>query len=175
LPARSWIRRFRSRRFDPPSLTVTRPAKSSPVDDVPWPNVLAGVVGSHDLAREVVQEAFARALREQRKFRGDGSLEAWVWRIAFNVALRMRRDLRRVWELDAMPPAPAADSDPDVRAAVQALPPRRRVVVFLRYFADLSYAEIAEAVGVSEGTIEATLAQARTDLTGQLELEEVRP
>jgi hypothetical protein len=49
-------------------------------------DVLAGVVGSHDLAREVVQEAFARALRERRQFRGDGSLEAWVWRIALSVA-----------------------------------------------------------------------------------------
>lgn len=131
-------------------------------------DVLAGVVGSHDVAREVVQEAFARALRERRKFRGEGSLEAWVWRIAFNEALRVRRDLRREWELDALPPTREVDSEPDVRAAVQALPPRRRVVVFLRYFADLSYAEIAEAVGVSEGTVAATLAQAKIELAGRL-------
>ena len=137
-------------------------------------DVLAGVVGSNDLAREVVQEAFARALRERRTFRGEGSLEAWVWRIAFNVALKLRRDLRREWELDAPAITPDADPDPDVRAAVQALPPRRRVVVFLRYFADLSYAEIAEAVGVSEGTVAATLAQARADLAGRLTMEEVR-
>ncbi len=63
-------------------------------------DILAGVVGSHDIAREVVQEAFARALRDRRKFRREGSLEAWVWRIAFNVALRTRRDLRRSWDLD---------------------------------------------------------------------------
>jgi len=58
------------------------------------------VVGSHDLAREVVQEAFARALRQQRRFRGDGSLEAWVWKIALNVAFKMRRELAREWALD---------------------------------------------------------------------------
>ena len=138
-------------------------------------DILAGVVGSHDLAREVVQEAFARALRERRQFRGEGSLEAWVWRIALNVALKLRRGLRRAWELDAEPAARDADPDPDVRAAVQALPPRRRLMVFLRYFADLSYAEIAEAVGVSEGTVAATLAQARVELAERLELEEVRP
>src|SRR5919199_6036783 len=138
-------------------------------------DVLAGVVGSHDLAREVVQEAFARALRERRRFRGDGSLEAWVWRIAVNVALKLRRDLRRQWELDDAEPL-ARDATPDhgVRAAVRALPPRRRLVVFLRYFADLSYGEIVAATGVSEGTVAATLAQARAELAELLERQEVR-
>jgi RNA polymerase sigma-70 factor (ECF subfamily) len=137
-------------------------------------DIMAGVVGSHDLAREVVQEAFARALRQQRKFRGDGSLEAWVWKIALNVALKMRRDLRREWSLDGDETAShEASPDRDVRAAVRALPPRRRLVVFLRYFADLSYAEIAEVAGVSEGTVAATLAQAKEELLGLLDGEEV--
>lgn len=136
-------------------------------------DVLSGVVGSHELAREVVQEAFARALRERRKFRGEGSLEAWVWRIALNVALKTRRELRREWELDwELPPAPEAP-DRDVRSAVQALPPRRRLAIFLRYYADLSYAEIADVMGVAEGTVAAALAQAKAELGGVLELEEV--
>ena len=138
-------------------------------------DIMAGVVGSHDLAREVVQEAFARALREQRKFRGDGSLEAWVWRIAINVALKTRREFRREWALDDEYETSAHEATPDqdVRAAVRALPPRRRLVVFLRYFADLSYAEIAEIAGVSEGTVAATLAQAKEELLGLLNGEEV--
>ena len=138
-------------------------------------DIMAGVVGSHELAREVVQEAFARALREQRKFRGDGSLEAWVWKIALNVALKQRRELRRQWQLDEEEPAihgPAPDDD--VRAAVRSLPPRRRLVVFLRYFADLSYAEIAEIAGISEGTVAATLAQAHGELLDLLDGKEVR-
>ena len=137
-------------------------------------DIMAGVVGSHDLAREVVQEAFARALRQQRRFRGEGSLEAWVWKIALNVAFKMRRELRREWSLDekeaaAREPAP----DEEVRDALRALPPRRRLVVFLRYFADLSYAEIAEIAGISEGTVAATLAQAKEELLGLLDGEEV--
>ena len=56
---------------------------------------------------------------------------------------------------------------------MRALPPRRRLVVFLRYFADLSYAEIAEIAGVSEGTVAATLAQAKEELLGLLNGEEV--
>ena len=139
-------------------------------------DVLAGIVGNHDLAREVVQEAFARALRERRRFRGDGSLEAWVWKIAVNVALKQRRSLVREQELlVAEPAADAGPSDPAVRDAVLALPPRRRLVIFLRYFADLSYREIAEVVGVSEGTVAATLSQAHRDLAKRLEREGVRP
>jgi RNA polymerase sigma-70 factor (ECF subfamily) len=139
-------------------------------------DVLGGVVGSHDLAREVVQEAFARALREQRKFRGEGSLESWVWRIAVNVALKMRRDLRRSWQLekeDDAVAAPTVTSGHEVRAAVRQLSPQRRLVVFLRYFADLSYADIAEVVGVSEGTVAATLSQAHSELVELLGREEV--
>jgi RNA polymerase sigma factor (sigma-70 family) len=136
-------------------------------------DILAGVVGSHDIAREVVQEAFARALRDRRKFRREGSLEAWVWRIAFNVALRTRRDLRRSWELDEAAAGVDLRADHDLRAAVRALPPRRRLIVFLRYFADLSYAEIAEALGISEGTVAAALAQARAELSLRLDPEEV--
>lgn len=138
-------------------------------------DIMAGVVGSHDLAREVVQEAFARALRQQRKFRGDGSLEAWVWKIALNVALKTRRELAREWSLDDEYEAGAYEAAPDrdVRAAVRALPPRRRLVVFLRYFADLSYAEIAEVAQVSEGTVAATLAQAKEELLGLLDSKEV--
>lgn len=139
-------------------------------------DIMAGVVGSHDLAREVVQEAFARALRQQRKFRGDGSLEAWVWKIALNVALKMRRELAREWALDDEYEAGIQEAAPDrdLRAAVRALPPRRRLVVFLRYFADLSYGEIAEIAGISEGTVAATLAQAHNELLGLLDAEEVR-
>jgi RNA polymerase sigma-70 factor (ECF subfamily) len=139
-------------------------------------DIMAGVVGSHDLAREVVQEAFARALRQQRKFRGDGSLEAWVWKIALNVALKKRRELTREWSLDDEYEAGTQETAPnsDLRAAVRALPPRRRLVVFLRYFADLSYAEIAAIAGISEGTVAATLAQAHTELLGRLDGEEVQ-
>ena len=138
-------------------------------------DVLAGIVGSHDLARDVVQEAFARALRERRRFRGEGSLEAWVWKIAVNVALKQRRGLAPAQELATEPAADAGPSDPAVRHAVLALPPRRRLVIFLRYFADLSYREIAEIVRVSEGTVAATLSQAHRDLEKRFEREGVRP
>jgi RNA polymerase sigma-70 factor (ECF subfamily) len=59
--------------------------------------------------------------------------------------------------------------DPALAAAIRALTPRRRLFVFLRYFGDLSYDEIAQACGVSRGTVAAALAQARTELAAVLE------
>jgi RNA polymerase sigma-70 factor (ECF subfamily) len=61
--------------------------------------------------------------------------------------------------------------DPSLAAALARLPPRRRLILFLRYYADLSYAEIAAACDVSEGTVAATLAQAREALAAVLETE----
>jgi RNA polymerase sigma factor (sigma-70 family) len=58
---------------------------------------------------------------------------------------------------------------PYVVAALRQLPPRRRLMVFLRSYADLSYAEIAECLGVAEGTIAATLSQAYAVLRESLQ------
>ncbi len=131
---------------------------------------MSRVLRDQESAHEVVQEAFARALRSRRRFRGDASLEAWVWRIAVNEALRARRELRPDWDedLENVPASPDATPDPKVRAAVRALPPRRRLVVFLRYFADLSYGEIAAICQISEGTVAATLAQSHAELSEHL-------
>ena len=52
------------------------------------------------------------------------------------------------------------------------LSPQRRLIVFLRYFADLSYAEIASLCEISEGTVAATLAHAHADLLKDLQPEE---
>ena len=142
---------------------------------VAFRNALATVTGSYDTARDVVQEAFARALRERATYRGDGPLEAWVWRIAFRDALARRRNGRRHARLDELPEPDFVDPerDPDLAAALRALPPRKRLIVFLRYFADLSYADIAAACGISEGTVAAALAQAREALMDALDANEV--
>ncbi len=137
---------------------------------------MSRVLRDREAAHDVVQEAFARALRQRRRFRGDGSLEAWVWRIAVNQALKQRRELRAVWHGDVEVAAPVAlPPDDDVWEAVRSLPPRRRLVVFLRYFADLPYGEIARICDVSEGTVAATLAQAHAELAGSLETKGARP
>ena len=133
---------------------------------------VSALVGA-ELAHDAVQEGFARALRRRGQFAGDGPLDAWIWRIVVRTALDIRRT--RGPETEAAPDvAPdEAERDPELAAAVRALPPRRRLVVFLRYFADLSYAEIAEACGMKEGTVAATLAQAHAELRRALAAREV--
>ena len=64
------------------------------------------------------------------------------------------------------------DGDPDelrrVRLAVALLPERQRLAIFLRYYADLGYRDIADVLAVSSGTVGATLNQARTSLRAAL-------
>jgi RNA polymerase sigma-70 factor (ECF subfamily) len=128
-------------------------------------DVAATITGSPETAHDVVQEAFARALRKRRSFRGDGSLEAWVWRIALRTAREQVRG-RPGASLNGTIEAALAEPerDPVLAEALRSLPPKRRLIVFLRYFADLSYAQIAEVCEVSEGTVGATLAQAHAAL-----------
>jgi RNA polymerase sigma factor (sigma-70 family) len=144
---------------------------------VAFRNALAVVSGGHEQARDAVQEAFAVALREQARFRGDGPLEAWVFRIALRLARREshRSNLGAALVPTEVPEAalPTPERDPVLAEALRRLSPRRRQIVFLRYFADLSYAAIADLAAVSEGTVAATLAQAHDALRDLLEAEEV--
>jgi RNA polymerase sigma-70 factor, ECF subfamily len=131
---------------------------------------VATITGSAETARDVVQDAFAEALRKRAMFRGDGPLEGWIWRIALRLAFARRHDTPALPLTDVGESSlPEPDADPELAAAVRRLPPRRRLVVFLRYFGDLSYAQIAEICGISEGTVAATLAQARDELGAALD------
>ncbi len=140
---------------------------------VSFRNAIATLTGSYESARDVVQEAFTRALVSREQYRGDGSLAGWVWRIALRAALEQRR-VPADAPSNGVPEAalPEAERDPELAEALRGLSPRRRLVVFLHYFADLSYVEIAELAGVSEGTVAATLAQAREALRQALEADE---
>lgn len=128
--------------------------------------VATAVVGDPDVAHDVVQDAFATAVRKRRSFRGEGPLEAWVWRIVVNVARRAaRRGLAQPLSLVESPaPNGAGGEDAAVRTWLAALPQRQRLVVFLRYYADLEYPAIAEILGIRVGTVSATLSSAHASL-----------
>jgi len=132
--------------------------------------VAASVTCDAERARDVVQEAFATAVRKRRSFRGEGPLEAWVWRIVLNAA---RSDARRSARALVDRPAAVANGRPDrdveLRVAVARLPERQRTTVFLRYYADLDYVAIGQALGISPGTVAATLSSAHAALRSQLE------
>jgi RNA polymerase sigma factor (sigma-70 family) len=130
---------------------------------------VAALVKNPEVAHDVVQSGFARALVDRHRWRG-GSAEAWIWRIIERKALDELRRRRPTVSLDDSFEAEAllAETRPDVVAAVAALAPRRKLMVFLHYFADLPYADIARVCSVSEGTVAATLAQARGELHERL-------
>jgi RNA polymerase sigma-70 factor (ECF subfamily) len=137
-------------------------------------NGVAPVSGSYEAAHDAVQEGFARALRASGQYSGRGSLEGWVWRIVLRTAVEQRPAGEEL-PLDAVDSVfVEPDRDLALTAAVRALPPQRRLIVFLRYFADLPYRTIAEALGIDEGTVAATLAQARRALALILDEEGVR-
>lgn len=132
--------------------------------------VAASVTGDAERARDAVQEAFATAIRKRGSFRGAGPLEAWVWRIVLNAA---RSDVRRsappVEYDESISTNGHAEHDAELRVALARLPERQRTAVFLRYYADLDYAAIGEALGIATGTVAATLNAAHAALRGQLE------
>jgi len=118
----------------------------------------AAIAGDRALGEDAVQEAFAQAVRKRRSFGGRGSLEAWVWRIVVNAARDARR---RRPALTAMPPQAAASNGHAPVLPLELLGERQREVLFLHYYADLDYATIADALGISPGTVGATLTTAR--------------
>lgn len=112
--------------------------------------VATGIVRDEDRALDAVQEGFAAAIRERRRFRDEGPLEAWVWRMVVNAALRQfRGEPPTALEPSLNGSAPVEHRD--VRAGVAALPERQRTVLFLRYFADLDYRTIGDVLGISPG------------------------
>lgn len=109
-------------------------------------------------------------LGHRASYRGEGPLEAWVWRAVVNEA-RKARVSRVVPSGNVETPATPNGADPDaagVRTWVAQLPERQRLAVFLRYYADLDYRSIANVLDVEVGTVSATLSSAHSALRKQL-------
>jgi RNA polymerase sigma-70 factor (ECF subfamily) len=125
--------------------------------------VARAITGDREAALEAVQEGFADALCHCGQWAGRGELDGWVWRCVVNRSQKARRGPVSVSPVDERPLEIGEDhSELGVRLA--ALPERQRLVVFLRYFADLEYREIAAALGVETGTVSATLHAAHANL-----------
>jgi RNA polymerase sigma-70 factor, ECF subfamily len=122
------------------------------------------IAGDGEAGRDAVQDAFAKALRKRRRFRGDGPLEAWLLRIVVNSARDARRRRARRMAL----PEPVAARAEELGLPLELLTERQREVLFLHYYADLDYATIAHALEISPGTVGATLTAARQTLRDAL-------
>jgi RNA polymerase sigma-70 factor (ECF subfamily) len=122
-----------------------------------------GSVGERERIEELVQDTFVRAFNAIDSFRGDSSFRTWLFTIARRLILDRRRSDRRsrivgtveegdaVTQFDALDAMVADESLQRVRSAVDALSPKQREVFLLRVEQGLSYKEIADIVGSTEG------------------------
>jgi len=135
--------------------------------------VAVAITGDEQLGADAVQDAFVGIVQGRSGIRRRASLEAFAWRAVVNAA-RDRRAVRA--EVDEPPEliAPSeAEPDERVRCVIGELPERQRLVLFLRYYADLDYAEIGRVMRVRPGTVAATLNAGRAAVKNGLEKGEV--
>ena len=125
---------------------------------------VTAVVGDHQLAEELVAEAFARAWTSWAKVGRHAAPRAWVVRTALNTGVSWWRRHGREVPLtghDAAAPAdPRGGVDPALIAALRRLPTRQREVLALRIFLDLDTETTAKVLGIAPGTVMAHLSRA---------------
>lgn len=128
-------------------------------------------------AEDCAQETFERAYRAWATWKPDAPVEAWLHRIAINVAISDRRHqkIRQAGELIRRLGHPAPASNPsdvaersDLFRALRKLPPKQAAALVLRHYHGYSNREIAAAIGVPEQTIASRLAAARKQLQSVL-------
>ena len=133
------------------------------------------LTGSRAEAEDVVQEAFVRLVPRWRKISRYESPEGWVRLVAVRLAANRHRNATRFAALlRRLPPTAVrdpADSDGiDLERALAELPMPARQVAVLFHVCDLSVAQIADALGVAEGTVKSRLSRARQALSQSLTL-----
>jgi RNA polymerase sigma-70 factor (ECF subfamily) len=132
------------------------------------------MAGDEDLAMDFAQEAFVRAWNRLDQFRGDAAFSTWLHSITVSVALnglrKVDRHRKRERSLEDAAPVAASNpvADPGVKErleqAVDDLPEIYRTVFLMHDLEGFSHGEIAEALGVAEGTSKARLSRARSRL-----------
>lgn len=135
-------------------------------------NYIFFLVRSREVAEDIFQETFVKAITtlQQGRYQNDGKFAAWITRIAHNLVIdqfRIERNENAISndevEFDLLNDAKLSEGTvenrmvneqvlKDVRALIDELPDCQREVVFMRYYQDLSFKEIADITGVSINT-----------------------
>jgi len=147
-----------------------------------------GLVGSHDDALDLSQEAFSRAFRARMSLDPNRSFYTWLYTILRRLCFNFLRDRKaqsqklagaagwlaeearaRVAAQSPVRAAELAELRSRVAGAIEQLPDRQREVLVLKEFEGLRYREIAELLGIPIGTVMSRLYAARRQLAGRLE------
>jgi RNA polymerase sigma-70 factor (ECF subfamily) len=128
------------------------------------------VTTSRAEAEEAVQEAFARLWARWSTVRGYDNCEAWVRRVALNVAIgRHRKFLRQtVFTESASSQGDPASSDLSILLALARLPRNQRAALLLHYVVGLSVEEIATEMSTKLGTVKSWLSRGKAELDSSL-------
>jgi RNA polymerase sigma-70 factor (ECF subfamily) len=145
-------------------------------------NVVIRLVDHADDAADVVQDAFLNAFQSLPSFKGDAEFFTWLYRIAFNSAISLKRRKRATVSLDAGGPDGGIDPDDpseyvkpgqalqrmedeaQLQEAMSRLSSEHREVLVLKDIEGMKYEDIAEILGVPIGTIRSRLHRARLEL-----------
>ena len=151
-------------------------------------NIALRMVGDPEDAADMTQETFIKAYRALSSFRGDSKFSSWLYRIASNVCLDFLRSRSRHPQVslstvdeDGQAPVELPDmrQNPEeqlmkklgmeaVRRGLEQLPEQQRQILVLRELGGLSYAELAQTLGLEEGTVKSRIFRARKRLCALL-------
>lgn len=134
--------------------------------------------GDSELSRELTQETFIRAFAQLSRFRGDAALSTWLHRVTISVVSNAMRKVNRFrareTDLDEAAPLAAETriADPDLRdklhRAIDELPDIYRIAFIMHDLEGYTHEEIANVLGVAEGTCKSRLSVARAQLREKL-------
>ncbi|GAC1448248.1 MAG: RNA polymerase sigma factor RpoE [Ktedonobacteraceae bacterium] len=145
-------------------------------------NLVFRMLQQYEEANEVTQDAFFSAWQGLPSFRGDARFSTWLYRIAYNCALKQLEQRKRDNALQVAIQAESVDNDERIDVEIEAhdrqaivrehlltLPAKYRVVLILRHLQEMTYEEMAEILTMPIGTIKTHLFRARNLLKERLE------
>src|SRR6266446_4184525 len=137
--------------------------------------------GDEATAKDVTQEVFLKLMTTISQFQSRSEFSTWLYRLVSNACLDRKRALRRFLSFDRSgglelrtPGKSIEDGyiqrelEASVRAAIAGMKPKLRIAILLKYFEDLSYDEIAGALGCTKGTVASRLNRAHQILARKL-------
>lgn len=126
--------------------------------------------GDEASAKDITQQVFLKLMTRMEQFQNRSEFSTWLYRLVANACLDRKRALRRfiffgdMTEVEVKPQRFSAEDklvrrelEASVQGAIATLKPKLRMAILLKYFEDLSYDEIATALGCSKGTVASRL------------------